>query len=251
MNPNSNPSPSGRLALVTGASRETGLGREIARQLAQSGFRVLLTARRLEAAEEHAHALRGEGLDVIARALDVTDDTSIAELRDEVAASPGRLDVLINNAGSYYDAGAEAISSDLGYAHEALELNLFGAWRMTQAFAPMLEKSEHPRIVNVGSAAGSFGDPVLGLDAHPQGVPSYAISKAALHALTIKLARELKPRGILVNVICPGFVASHPGLEKFGARPVPDGARCIVWGALIPDDGPTGGFYRDGAPLPW
>lgn len=240
-----------RLALVTGASRETGLGREIARQLAQSGFRVLLTARRLEAAEEHAHALRGEGLDVVARALDVTDDVSIATLRKEVASAPGRLDVLVNNAGSYYDAGAEAISSDLDYAHQAMELNLFGAWRMTQAFAPLLEKSAHPRIVNVGSAAGSFGDPVLGLDAHPQGVPSYAISKAALHALTIKLARELKSRRILVNVICPGFVASHPGLEKFGARPVPDGARCIVWGALIPDDGPTGGFFRDGNPLPW
>ncbi len=247
------PLPAGgpRIALVTGASRETGLGREIARQLGQAGFHVLLTARHLAAAEEHARALRDEGLDVVARALDVTDDASIASLRDQVATTYGHLDILINNAGSYYDAGAEAISSDLTYAHDALELNLFGAWRMTQAFVPLLEKSAHPRIVNVGSAAGSFGDPVLGLDAHPQGVASYAISKAALHALTIKLARELKPRRILVNVICPGFVASHPGLEKFGARPVPDGARCIVWGALLPDDGPTGGFFRDGRPLPW
>jgi len=251
MNTPSSPDSPLKIALVTGASRETGLGREIARQLAQAGFRVLLTARQIAAAEGHAAALRAEGLDVVAHALDVTQDSSIAALRAHVETTYGHLDVLINNAGSYYDAGAQALTTDLAYAHEALELNLFGAWRMTQTFVPLLERSAHPRIVNVGSAAGSFADPTLGLAAHLQGVPSYGISKTALHALTVKLALELKPRRILVNVICPGFVASHPGLEKFGARPVPDGARCIVWGALIPDEGPTGGFHRDGSPLPW
>ncbi len=246
-----NPTPALKFALVTGASRETGLGREIARQLAQEGFRVILTARQLPAAETHAHALRAEGLDVVADALDVTDDASIAALRGRIEVAHGRLDVLINNAGGFYDADAQALTTDLWLAHQALELNLFGAWRMIQAFVPLLEKSPHPRIVNVGSAAGSFGDTTLGLAAHVQNVPIYSISKTALHALTVKLARELAPRRILLNVICPGFVASHPGLEKFGARPVPDGARCIVWGALLPDDGPTGGFYRDGKPLPW
>ena len=131
-----------------------------------------------------------------------------------------------------------------------LEANLFGAWRTTQALLPLLRRSGAGRVVNVASGAGSHGDPQFGL-ATGAGVASYGISKAALCALTTKLAVELRDDGILVNAVCPGLTATAPGMEAMGARPVHDGAAGVVWAATLPDDGPSGGFFRDGRALPW
>jgi NAD(P)-dependent dehydrogenase (short-subunit alcohol dehydrogenase family) len=108
-----------------------------------------------------------------------------------------------------------------------------------------------PRIVNVSSGAGSYGDTAFGLRARSGAAASYGISKAALNALTVTLAAELADSGILVNAVCPGLTATWPGAESMGARPAHDSAAGVVWAATLPDGGPTGGLFRDGRPLPW
>ena len=239
------------VALVTGASRDRGLGFEVCRQLAARGTIVLLTARDPAKAEALGQRLQREGLDVRPHALDVASDSSVERLAATVRTEFGRLDVLVNNANAVYDAGGKALETDMGLVRKALETNLLGAWRMAKAFAPLLAASPRARIVNVGSGAGTFSDPAWGLRPNQQGVPAYAVSKAALHALTVKLAEEFRPAGVLVNAVCPGFVATYEGTEAYGARPVPEGADGIVWAALLPADGPTGGLFRDGRPIGW
>ena len=120
-----------------------------------------------------------------------------------------------------------------------------------QAFLPLLRQSPHPRLVNVASGAGSHGDEQFGLTRRGGQSASYGISKAALLALTSTLAAELEGSKVLVNAVCPGLTATWPGAEAMGARPVADGAAGVVWAALLPDDGPHGGFFRNGQPMPW
>jgi NAD(P)-dependent dehydrogenase (short-subunit alcohol dehydrogenase family) len=134
------------------------------------------------------------------------------------------------------------VDADLAVVQQALDTNTFGVWRMCQAFVPLLRRSQHGRIINVSSEAGS-------LSSMEAGTPAYNVSKVALNALTRMLAAELRSDGILVNAACPGWVATDMGGE--GGRPVEDGASGIVWAATLPDDGQSGGFFRDGKPLPW
>jgi NAD(P)-dependent dehydrogenase (short-subunit alcohol dehydrogenase family) len=213
------------LAVVTGGNR--GIGLEVCRQLAARGFDVVMGSRDPERG-------RATGRDVDVRQHDVADPASIAALRLE------RCDVLVNNAAIDYDTWQRAGSADLRVVEEALEVNLLGAWRMTQALHPLLRRSAHGRIVNVSSGAGS-------ITTMTGGPPAYSVSKAALNALTRLLAADLRP--ILVNAICPGWVATDMGGP--GGRPVAEGAAGIVWAATLPDDGPTGGFFRDGRPIAW
>jgi NAD(P)-dependent dehydrogenase (short-subunit alcohol dehydrogenase family) len=225
----------GRIVLVTGANR--GLGHEVARQLAARGDTVLLGSRdpakgERAAADIGAHAVP----------LDVTDRATIDAVAADVAARHGRLDVLVNNAGVDYDTWETAAGADFTVVREALETNLLGAWQTTVALVPMLRRGQHGRIVNVSSESGSLA--VMGA-----GTPAYSVSKAALNALTRVLADELRADGILVNAVCPGWVATDMGGP--GGRPVAEGAASIIWGVDLPDDGPTGGFYRDGRPLAW
>jgi NAD(P)-dependent dehydrogenase (short-subunit alcohol dehydrogenase family) len=221
-----------RVALVTGGAR--GLGVEICRQLAEAGLEVWCTARRLEAAEAVAARL---GPGVRAAALDVADPDAPADLARRIE----RLDVLVNNAAIDYDTDARAASADLDRVHRALDTNLFGAWRTAQAFLPQLRASGHGRLVNVSSAAGQITD--MG-----GGTPGYHLSKLSLNGLTRMLAAELRADGILVNAVCPGWTDTDMGQ---GGRPVADGARSVTWACLLDDDGPTGGFFRDGRPLDW
>ncbi len=242
------------VALVTGAGRITGIGFETVRQLAQQGFRVVLTARDDQAAQARAAQLRDESLDVIARVVDVNNPASVQALTAWVRESFGRLDVLINNAAGMSAYGEQAASADLDQAHAVIETTLFGSWRMAQALLPLLRQSPHGRIVNVSSGAGSHGDMAFGLNTGNAMGTSYALAKAALNALTVKLANE-EPvnagRRVLINAVCPGFTATFEGGEQMGARAVKDGAASVLWAALVPDDGPSGGFFRDGHPLPW
>ncbi|MGD1221564.1 SDR family NAD(P)-dependent oxidoreductase [Streptomyces krungchingensis] len=224
------------IALVTGANR--GIGREVARQLAAAGHTVLVTARSAEAAAEAARAV---GPDTRPLRLDVTSEADITALARDVDAL-GVLDVLVNNAAITYDTWQRAITADLDVVREAAETNLYGPWRLTQALLPLLRASAHPRIVNVSSEAASLA----GMGG---GTPAYSASKAALNALTRMLAAELRGDGVLVNAVCPGWVATDMGGP--GGRPVEEGAASVVWAATLPDDGPTGGFFRDGRPLPW
>jgi NAD(P)-dependent dehydrogenase (short-subunit alcohol dehydrogenase family) len=239
---------SGTIALVTGAAH--GIGLEVCRQLAERGWTVVLTARALARAREAAEGLAGLEGKVHARALDVADDASPRALAADLGWALGRVDVLVNNAAHAIDWSETAATADLREAHAVMEANLFGAWRTTQALLPLLRRSRRGRIVNVSSGAGSHVDARFGLAA-VAAATSYAVSKAALNALTVKLALELREDGILVNAVCPGLTATTRDLEEVGARPVEEGAASVVWAATLPNSGPTGGFFRDGRTLGW
>jgi NAD(P)-dependent dehydrogenase (short-subunit alcohol dehydrogenase family) len=223
------------ISLVTGGNR--GIGLEVCRQLAERGHTVLLTARSAGAAAAAARAAGAEPLQ-----LDVTDPASIAAAARQGAERYGKLDVLVNNAAITYDTWQRAVDADLAVVREAAETNLYGPWLMIQEFLPLLRASEHPRIVNVSSEAASLAS--LG-----GGTPAYTASKVALNALTRMLAAELRHDRVLVNAVCPGWVATDMGGP--GGRPAAEGAASVVWAATLPDSGPTGGFFRDGKPLPW
>jgi len=230
----------GQIALVTGGNR--GIGLEVCRQFASAGFIVLLTARDARKAKAAADGLRSAGR-VEPLAINVDDTNSIADAAAEVANQYERLDVLINNAGINYDTWETAENADIsGTVMETITTNLLGPWRVCQAFLPLLRKSRAGRIVNVSSESGSLAD--MGA-----GPPAYQVTKAALNALTRTLAGELRGSRILVNSVCPGWVATDMG--GAGGRPVEEGAAGIVWAATLPNGGPTGGFFRDGKPLPW
>lgn len=236
------------VVLVTGAAH--GLGREVARQLTAAGFEVVITARDAERAAQAAAEL-GPGVSALPVGLDVSDSPSVTAAAKALTAAPGRLDVLVNNAAAYVDWTETATRANLDDAHQVMETNLFGAWRLTQALLPLLRQSPAPRVVNVSSGAGSHDDQAFGLRSRGGAAASYGITKAALNALTSTLAAELADTGILINAVCPGLTATWPGADNMGARPVEDSAPGIVWAATLPDDGPTGGFFRDGEPLPW
>ncbi|AZO06610.1 MAG: SDR family NAD(P)-dependent oxidoreductase [Mesorhizobium sp.] len=228
---------SGKVALVTGGNR--GIGLETARQLAELGFTVLIGVRDLAKGEAAARKLGGK---VEAIELDVAAPEAAVSAAAEVERRFGQLDVLVNNAAIHYDPSAQALQPDWTVIREAFETNVFGAWRVAAAFAPLLSASGHGRLVNVSSEGGSLAS--MGA-----GAPAYSTSKATLNALTRIVAAELRGSGVLVNAICPGWVATDMGGP--GGRPVAQGAAGIVWAATLPDDGPTGGFFRDGKRLPW
>jgi NAD(P)-dependent dehydrogenase (short-subunit alcohol dehydrogenase family) len=235
-----------RTALVTGANR--GLGLETARQLARLGYRVLLAARDLGKAEAAARRLREEGLDVLPFELDVSSDASCTRL-----AEIGAVDALVNNAGVMLESDENPLAAGLlsqsaldvapGLLRETLETNTLGAYRVIQALAPGMRERGYGRIVNVSSGLGQLND--MG-----GGYPAYRVSKTALNALTRIFAAELGGTGVLVNSVCPGWVKTDMG--GAGARLSPEeGVRTIVWAATLPDDGPTGGFFRNLNPIPW
>ncbi|HSJ17706.1 MAG TPA: SDR family oxidoreductase [Solirubrobacterales bacterium] len=224
------PTSEGRVALVSGASR--GIGREIARQLAEEhGFLVLAGAR------DPSDVDLGSGVAPVE--LDVTDEAGVASAARTVEADPGRLDVLVNNAG-VGGPGDRAAEVDLDAAHRVLETNLFGAWRLAQAFVPLLRASDDPRIVNVSSGMGQLAE--MG-----GGYAAYRVSKTALNALSRVLAAD--ERGIRVNSTCPGWVRTDMG-GRGAPRPVEEGADTVVWLATSPD-APTASFLRDREPIPW
>jgi NAD(P)-dependent dehydrogenase (short-subunit alcohol dehydrogenase family) len=227
------------VALVTGGNR--GIGREVARQLGGGGWNVILGSRSREQGEQAAAGVDPSGERVHACQLDVTDPRSVASAAGMADREFGRVDAVINNAAIDYDTDQLAVTADLERVTRALDTNLLGAWRVSQAFIPLLRRSSHPRIVNVSSEAGAIGE-MTG------GTPGYAVSKAALNALTRILAAELRADGVLVNAVCPGWTDTDMGR---GGRPVAAGAASVVWAAMLPDDGPTGGFFRDGRALPW
>jgi NAD(P)-dependent dehydrogenase (short-subunit alcohol dehydrogenase family) len=216
---------------VSGASR--GIGAEIARELATDhGFLVFAGAR------DPDDVARVDGIEPIR--LDVTDQATIDAARDRIEADTGRLDSLVNNAGVYGDP-VGAADYDLEGAHEVLEVNTFGPWRLIEAFLPLMRASAQPRIVNVSSGAGQLSD-MNGSRA------AYRVSKAGLNALTRTLASD--ERWLKVNTMCPGWVRTDMG-GSAASRSVEEGADTAVWLATLPDDGPTGGFFRDRKPIPW
>ena len=228
-----------RVALVSGANR--GIGFEVARQLSERGMTVLLGARDFDKGLHAARKLAGAAGEVIAVQLDVTRQDEVDALARWIEVTYGRLDVLVNNAGGHYDHDAEASTPDLASVRDALDTNLFGAWRVSSAMLPLMRKHGYGRIVNIssGCATASGGSKYV----------AYRTSKAALNAYTRTLAAELEGSGIVVNAVCPGWVATELGGP--GGRPVERGAAGIVWAASLPVPAPTGRFFRDGEAIPW
>jgi NAD(P)-dependent dehydrogenase (short-subunit alcohol dehydrogenase family) len=240
----------GRTVVITGAAH--GIGAEAARQVARLGATVWITARDPDNAARAAADSAADGdVRALPVGLDVSDEDSVLSAAAALDEQAGALDVLISNAAAYVDWSETATGADLAAAGAVLETNLFGAWRIAKALLPLVRRSAHPRLVFVSSGAGSHGDDVFGLTKRGGAAATYGISKAALNALVSTLAAELADTPILVNAVCPGLTATWPGAEAMGARPVADGAASVVWAATLPDDGPTGGFFRDGRPLPW
>ena len=224
------------VALVTGGNR--GIGLEICRQLADRDHVVILTARDEGKAKRACEELWSEGLDTVhARQLDVTSDGSVQRTRSSIEQEFGELHALVNNAGVGLDFGQPALEPDFDAIRRTLETNAYGALRVAAAFVPLMRKSGGGRIVNVSSGMG-------GLTEMGGGSPGYRLSKAALNAVTRMLAVELSGTGILVNSACPGFVQTDMG-GAGAPKTVAEGADTPVWLATLPDDGPTGGFFRN------
>ncbi len=235
------PEPSQRIALVSGANR--GLGYEVSRQLAAQGVTVLLGARKPLLGEKAARQLRREGGTVIPVRLDVTSIQDVRELVARIDGEYGRLDILVNNAGAYFDIDDDPSSVNVDLVRQALETNLIGAWQLTEAMLPLMQRHGYGRIVNVSSGCGA-------IDSEGSACPAYRVSKAALNSHTRMLATELAGSGILVNAVCPGWVATDMG--GHGGRPVAEGAAGIVWAAMLPSRPAIhGGFFRDRQRIDW
>jgi NAD(P)-dependent dehydrogenase (short-subunit alcohol dehydrogenase family) len=240
-----------KIALVTGANK--GIGFETARQLAKSGgVHVLLAARDRAKGDAAALKLQGEGLDVEALTLDVTNAADIAAAVKEVEKKFGRLDILINNAGISFQDGSKKVSEQtLDTWRKTFDTNLFAMIAVTQAFLPLLEKSDAGRIVNLSSMLGSMtlhSDPTSVI--YNYKIPAYNVSKTAVNGWTVQLAYELRDTKIKVNAAHPGHVKTEMG-GAYAPMEIADGAKTGVALALIDAKGPNGAFIHMGERLPW
>jgi NAD(P)-dependent dehydrogenase (short-subunit alcohol dehydrogenase family) len=237
-----------RVAVISGANR--GIGFETARQLARQGIRVVLTSRNPGKGEAATERLSNEGLDVLFHPLDVTLEASVASLGAFIHSRCGRADILVNNAGVLLDShgtedsgGASVFHVSLSTLQATLKVNLFGALLLIQELTPLMKQQHYGRIVNISSGMGQLAE----MGGH---FPAYRISKTALNALTRIVAAETQGHNILINSICPGWVRTDMGGPNAERSPI-DAADTIVWAATLPDDGPSGGFFRDREPIPW
>jgi NAD(P)-dependent dehydrogenase (short-subunit alcohol dehydrogenase family) len=240
-----------KIALITGANK--GLGFEMARQLGQAGVTVVLAARDAQKGEAAAAKLRGEGLDAQFLKLDVTKKEDYPAAVAFLEQKFGRLDILINNAGiSAEGLGTGKVTATTAdVIHRTFETNFFSPVALTQALLPLIRKSDAGRIVNMSSILGSqtlHADPKSPI--YDFKSLSYDASKTALNSFTIHLAHELKDTKIKVNSAHPGWVKTDMGTDA-APMEIPEGAKTGVALALLGDDGPTGGFFHLGKPLPW
>jgi NAD(P)-dependent dehydrogenase (short-subunit alcohol dehydrogenase family) len=241
--------PIKRVALVTGANR--GIGFEIARQLAHKKMTVLMGARDKQKGTEARDRLSGLGLDARFILLDVTNPTSIQAALGRIQDEFGRLDVLVNNAGILIDGETSILQLGIALLQNTLETNVFGPLLLSQACIPIMKAQSYGRIVNMSSSMGSLvgiANPDSG-DAQILS-PAYRMSKTLLNAITVLLAKELRGTNILINSACPGWVRTQMGGDRAPLSP-DKGAATPVWLATLPDDGPTGGFFRGQQPVPW
>ena len=228
-----------RTALVTGGNR--GIGKEVCRQLAQRDVHVVLASRSLTDGEEAAAELRDGGHESITvMTLDVSSQASVMACATELSKRSIGIDVLVNNAAVCPDGGVLDIEDET--IEVALRTNLAGPFWLARAFVPAMVRAGYGRVVNVSSGWGSFAGQLGG----PVG---YSATKAALNALTVKLAQEVTG-DLKVNAVCPGWVRTRMG-GTGATRTVEKGAETIVWLATLNADGPNGGFFRDKQSIPW
>ncbi len=220
-----------RTALVTGATG--GLGTAVATRLAELGHRIVLSARDTDAAAAFAKELAERtGAETGWVGLDITDPASVDAARD--AAGP--VDILINNAGVLVDDGHDVATVPLELAERTLTVNTLGTWRVAQAFLPGMLERRWGRIVNISSGTASFTHGLYG------GAPAYSLSKIAINALTVLLAKSTEGSGVLVNAVNPGRVRTR--MQPHAQRLPAEAAEGIVWAATLPDGGASGTFFR-------
>ncbi len=221
-------------ALVTGGNK--GIGLAICRGLVAAGFEVILTARSLDKAKQAIEQIQSPNLHPLV--LDVADDASIAGAVAEIGGEIDRLDVLVNNAGIYPDLDRiNILNIDRELLDRAMQTNTYGALRTTQAFLPLLQQAPAARIINVSSGLGA-------IDGVSATAASYCLSKLALNGMTIMLAESLKPQGIAVYSMCPGWVKTDMGGD--GASRTPEqGADTVIWLATEAVSTASGKFFRD------
>ena len=235
-----------RTAIVTGANR--GVGREVAKQLALRGYRVILTSRSEQKGRKALAQLQrvlspGISGELVYHQLDVTSADSIQRLHDFIVAGYGGADVLVNNAAILIDQYGRILHTPIDTYRLSMETNLLGPLRLCQAFIPEMLARNYGRVVNVSSGAGQVESMVDDMTA-------YRLSKIALNGLTLMLADCLKGSNVLVNAACPGWVRTDMGSPD-APRSAEEGADGIVWLATLPDGGPQGGFFRDRQRLAW
>ena len=234
-----------KVALITGANK--GLGLEIARQLGQQGITVVVGARDEARGNTAVETLKSEGLDAHFVKLDVTNSDDVAALPAYLETNFGRLDILVNNAGVGLDR--QGLTPEM--FRQTYEANVIAPFFMTLALIPLLQAAPAGRIVNHSSILGS-----ITVISDPNQIstdwlgPAYNSSKSALNMLTVIQSRQLANTRIKVNAAHPGWVKTDMGGQEASLE-IPDGAKTAVMLATLPDDGPTGGFFHNGQPLPW
>ncbi|WP_205326183.1 SDR family oxidoreductase [Glycomyces sp. YM15] len=233
-----------RVALITGANK--GIGFHIARALGSEGHTVLIGARSPERGEQAAASLREEGLDARFLHLDVTDEALVAAAATRVGDEFGKLDVLVNNAGiALADGDWNTSELTVATARKVFETNVIGVVSVTNAFLPLIRKADAGRIVNVSSEVGSLGFMTGDHEFAAMQGGAYGASKSALNMLTVSWSKELAPTGVKINAMTPGYTATDLNGNR-GWRKPEDAARAAVKLALLPEDGPNGGFFQEG-----
>jgi len=231
----------GRVAVVTGGNH--GIGFEICKELSKVGCRVVLTSRDEEHGKQAAAKLGADKKNIVYHKLDVTDSKDIETLRDWIPKMYGRVDILINNAGVYLDEGTSVFNVDEKIVKETLDVNFYGAFNICRALVPIMRQNGYGRIVNISSGYGAMSE-MAGYHA------AYRISKAALNALTLIMADELRDGDIKVNAVCPGWVNTDMG-GRMAPVSAEKAAKDIVYVALMDEEGPTGSFFRHKKPIEW
>ena len=256
-----------RVAIITGADR--GIGFQVSRELGRHGYKIILTSPDRERGEVAADKLRKEGLNVVYHKIDLLNERDIRALKAFVLNEFGRIDILVNNAGVMLDLGRSKVEGvlkrrikkipkrmgfgegpsilevNLDIVRATFEINTLGALKMCQAFVPLMMKAGYGRVVNVSSGLGQLNDMT-----DEDKVPAYQISKTALNAVTRMVADAASGSNVAVNSVCPGWTRTDIGGRQ-APQSTKKAAETILWLARQPDNGPTGGFFRNKKRIAW